>query len=89
MGKKILNRSSNYDYFFVKPAAKGNVHKTARKLIEIGRVREVAITEGDYGFVLKANPLCKGGADSLNAKIQKIAGGSSAKAVCRCRYNKR
>jgi hypothetical protein len=89
MDKKIRNQSGNYDYFFVKPAAKENVHETARKLIKIGRIREVAITEGDYGFVVKAYPQYKEAADSLNAEIRKIAGGSSAKAACRCQYSKR
>lgn len=89
MSKKIMNRISNYEYFFVKPAAKENVHETARKLIELERIKEVFITEGDYGFVVKANLLYSEAADSLNAEIKKIVGGSSTKVACLCQYSKK
>ncbi len=88
MDKRIRNHRGSYDYFFAKPEAKGNVHKTAQKLIGIKRIREVSITEGDYGFVVKADLLYKEGADSLNKEIRKIVGGSSSRAVCRCQYSK-
>lgn len=88
MANKIKNHSSNYNYFFVRPIAKKNVHETARKLIGIAGIREVVITEGDYGFIVKADPLYGKGNDSLDREIIKIVGGSSSKAVCYCEYHK-
>jgi hypothetical protein len=49
-----------YHYFFVKPGRNGNLHKAAARLMGIRKVREVAITEGDYGFVVKANDVKDG-----------------------------
>lgn len=89
MANKIKNRSYNCDYFFVKPAAKKDVYKTAKKLIGIDRVREVVVTEGDFGFVVKADPSDNEGNDPLHTEIMKIVGGSSNKAVCLCQYSKK
>jgi hypothetical protein len=88
MGKKITNDSASFDYFFVKPSVKGNVHKAAKKLIGIKGIREVSITEGDYGFVVKADFLYERDNDFLYREIIKVVGGTSKKALCYCQYNK-
>lgn len=88
-GKNVRSYGSSYDYFFVKPGRKDNVHKTAQKLIGIKRVREVVITEGDYGFIVKADPLHDDRNDLLGKEIIKVVGGSSKMAVCYCEYSKK
>ena len=88
MGKKTMNNSVSYDYFFVKPSVKGNVHKTAKRLINIKGIREVSITEGDYGFVVKADFLYERDNDFLYREIIKAVGGTTKKALCYCQYNK-
>jgi hypothetical protein len=86
MGKKTRRVSGSFDYFFVKPSAKYNVHEAAKRLIGIDRVREVSITEGDCGFVLKAEQSY--GDDNLDREITDAVGGASRKAVCHCKYLK-
>ncbi len=85
MGKKIRGNGRGYDYFFVRPVRKEGVHEAAKKLMGIESVREVAITEGDCGFVVKAEQSF----DERNAvgrEIVRTVGGSSRKAACYCQY---
>ncbi len=89
MGKRIRGNSGNNRYFFVKPVVKENVYKTAKRLIGMERVKEVAITEGDYGFVIKAAPLNDSQSDYLFRKIMEVVGGSSNNAVCLFQYSKK
>lgn len=88
MGKKTIDNSGSFDYFFVKPSVKGNVHKAAKKLMDIKGIREVSITEGDYGFVVKADFLYDRDNNFLYREIVKAVGGTSKKALCYCHYNK-
>ena len=88
MDKKTMSNSASFDYFFVKPSRKGNVHKAAKKLIEIKGIREVSVTEGDYGFVVKADFLYERDNDFLHKEIMKAVGGTTKKALCYCQYNK-
>ena len=82
--KNIRMVSHGYHYFFVRPGRNGNVHKAAARLMAIRKVKEVAITEGDYGFVVKADGL--EGEKEVVREIAKTVGGNSKKAVCHCRY---
>ncbi len=87
-GSKIAKGGASFDYFFVKPSVKGNVHRAARKLIGINGIREVSVMEGDYGFVVKADFLDEQANNLLYREIMKAVGGSSRKAVCYCQYHK-
>ena len=87
MGKKIRSCSGSYDYLFVKPGGNGDVHSTARKLMDIDMVREVAITEGEYGFVLKVKRAF-GRQENIGKKITRVTRGSSEKVACYCQYIK-
>ena len=90
MGKRITTHSRSFDYFFVKPSGKSSesVHRAAKKLIGISRVREVSITEGDYGFVVKAEQAYDDGNLTSGEIVRAIGGGSSKRAICHCRYVK-
>jgi hypothetical protein len=86
MGDKRIKRvSRGYHYFFVKPGRNSDAHKAAEKLMRIEDVEEVSITEGDYGFVVKAQEPHENGKDILDS-ITKAVGGNSARAVCHCKY---
>ena len=84
-GRNMRRVSHGCHYFFVRPGRNGNVHKAAARLMRIGKVREVAITEGDYGFVVKAHGV-EDDDKAVTREIAKVVGGSSRKAVCHCRY---
>ena len=88
MNDKIRSSNVNCKYFFVKPVVKENVYKTAKKLMKLGRITEVAITEGDYGFMVKASPLNEKQIDPLSRKIMEIVGGSADNVSCLCKYVK-
>ena len=81
----IRKVSHGYHYFFVRPGRSGNLHKAAARLMGIRKVSEVAITEGDYGFVVKARDI-RDGEKAVVREIAKAVGGSSKRAVCHCRY---
>lgn len=88
MSKKTTTGSGGFDYFLVKPSVKENVHKTAKKLINIKGVREVSITEGDYGFIVKADFFAERDSNFLHKEILKAVGGTSKKALCYCQYKR-
>ncbi len=56
MGKNNAGpgKGSCFDLFFVKPLKGSNAHEAAKALSRLKGVREVLLTEGSYGFVLKA-----------------------------------
>ena len=83
---KVANKTSGgFDYFFVKPLLYGNAHASARKLAGIRGVREVALTEGEYGFVVKADP-SDSSDSSIHDEIISAVGGTLSHAVCHCQY---
>ena len=83
--KNIRMVSHGCHYFFVKPGRKTGVHTAAARLMGIRKVKEVAVTEGDYGFVVKAHGV-QDGDKAVVRGIARAVGGSSRKAVCHCRY---
>jgi len=88
MGKRTIASRTGFDYFFVKPSGNEDVQKAAKKLMGIKGIREVAVTEGDYGFVVKADLLYEGENALLHREIAKAVGGTARKAVCICNYRK-
>lgn len=89
MSKKLRKRSVSYDYFFIRPAERKDAHRAARKLMGIEKVKEVAITEGRYGFVIKADLTHGNPEESIGKEIIKVAGGSVERATCHGSYRKR
>ena len=53
--RRIKRVSRGCHYFFVKPRQNGSVHAAAEGLMRIEKVREVSVTEGAFGFVIKAH----------------------------------
>ena len=46
--------SSSYQFYLVGPPANSNTTALAEKLINLRNVKEVFVTDGDYGFIVKA-----------------------------------
>lgn len=82
--KGILRIAKGHHYFFVKPNSKENVYETAERLMEIRSVKEVAITEGHFGFVVKAEDSAR----TTTNRINRIARGTSSIVACHCHYVK-
>lgn len=78
----------NCNFFFVRPGRNKDAYNTANRLAEIRKVKEVFLTEGDVGFVVKTDTVHKEDSYQLLKQISKVAGGSSSKAVCYCLFNK-
>jgi hypothetical protein len=72
--------------FFVMPAKCSDVHKSAKKLIAIGKIKEVMITEGSYGFVVRTEAGAEPG--RIGKDISRVVGGVSRIAVCHYLYRK-
>ena len=91
MGKIVKTRikcdSRSYECFLVKPEASGDLHTAAKRLMEIESVKEVLVTEGDYGFLVRTDPIWSD-LDLMGKRIAKAVGGNSRKALCYCRYSK-
>jgi hypothetical protein len=90
MGKKTNNHAGtgrSFDYFFVKPLLGGDAHASARKLAQIRGVREVSLTEGEYGFIVKTDISDDEGSNTVYDSIRSVVGGKLRRAVCHCSYS--
>lgn len=85
----MRNKIHSFSYHFVKPGGGKNVHNVAKRLMRIEKVREVVITEGEYGFIVKSEPLYDNDEDMVGIGIAKVVGGHSKKAMSHCIYSKR
>ena len=84
--KGIALSNSAGSLFFVMPAKCSDVHKSAKKLIAIGKIKEVMITEGSCGFVVRTEAEAESG--RIGKEISKVVGGISRIAVCHYSYRK-
>ena len=84
-GKSALGNGKG-SLFLVMPSKCSDVHKSAKKLMAIGRIREVMVTEGSYGFVVRADAgvECR----KMGREIARVVGGMSRIAVCHYSYRK-
>ena len=90
MGNRNGNGSGSgrsFEYFLVKPILNGDAHRSARRLAKIHGVREVALTEGEYGFIVKADISDEQSSRTIRDEIAAAVGGEMRTAVCHCRYS--
>ena len=50
---RIRNNCSGYSLFFIKPKHVYDIHESATELMQMKNVKEVLVTSGRYGFVVK------------------------------------
>ncbi len=86
MNKVVVKNARIGNLFLVRPGRTADVHESAKRLMEVGSVREVLITEGSCGFIVKAVPGAEAG--PLGKEISRIVGGRSEVAVCHYQYRK-
>ncbi|MGD0729435.1 MAG: hypothetical protein ABR981_05145 [Candidatus Micrarchaeaceae archaeon] len=77
----------NYRFYFVEPFENMDANNFARKLINIKDVEEVFVTEGDYGFVVKAKSSEDKQQDNICKCISRL-GGSFGKVTSHYQYKK-
>lgn len=53
--KDRISRCIGYSLFFIEPKKVGNTDCIANELIGLNSVKEVAITSGKYGFLVKCS----------------------------------
>ena len=87
VGIEIRKVSRGHHYFFVKPKQNGSIDKAVARLMKIDVVKEVSVTEGEYGFVVRTNRIHEDDTEVLS-RIRKVVKGKSAKAICYCSYVK-
>lgn len=81
---RLIRGSSGYRLFFIRPRKSSNADLVAQKLLKMNNAKEVLLTEGPFGFVVKA-----AGADDrddLDEFMEKNF--KYRKVVCRYRYGK-
>lgn len=84
--QRIVKNTRMDNLFFVMPGQGSNVHKSAKRLIGMSKIREVLITEGACGFVVRTVPSTE--REDLSKEISRIVGGRSMVAVCHYQYRK-
>ncbi len=77
-----------YKFYFVRPPVNANADRLAEELINIKNVEEVFVTDGDYGFVVKARFSEGKEPDDAYTYISKKLGGSFGRVTSYYQYRK-
>ena len=85
MAKKIAKL---HRLFFVRPKENTNVDELAEKFAGFDSVDEVLLTEGDYGFIVRARIGSLEEQKELAKSISEVSSGSCGTAVSYYRYRK-
>ena len=81
--KQIRRTNNSSAFYFIEPESGSDANETAMKLMQVNGVREVHITEGAYGFIVKAKAEH---AKELQLQLPKSMKVQSA--ASHCRYSK-
>jgi hypothetical protein len=81
-------QGTGYRLYIVNPRSGSSASRTAEKLIKIDGVKEVLVTEGSCGFVVKAGARTEPESRKVCAAIQSSAGGSTKEIIAHYRYRK-
>lgn len=77
-----------YRFYFVEPPEGADADRLAERLMGIKDVEEVFVTDGDYGYVVKARSLEGKEPDDTDRHLIKCIGGNFCKAVSYYQYKK-
>ena len=90
--KQLCRRSGRIrlccSFFFVRPGSNSNVHLAVQRLVSMHHVKEVQITEGEYGFIVKSALLDYEKQQELGRRIEKTAKGTSKSLVSHCEVSR-
>ncbi|MDE1851063.1 MAG: hypothetical protein KGH69_00020 [Candidatus Micrarchaeota archaeon] len=84
--KVTVRKASLHRLFFIKPGTKGNVQDAVENLLGLQGIKEVLVSEGDYGLIVKARH--SEGEDVLRTYISKNFRGRFGEVVCYYAYRK-
>ncbi len=84
--KNRISRCNGYSLFFIEPKTFGNTDYIANELITLNSVKEVAVTSGKYGFLVKCEPYHKKEKEIMQHIKKKI--GSVSKLECHYSYTR-
>ncbi len=77
-----------YKFYFVEPQENADANRFAERLMGMKGVEEVFVTDGDYGFVVKARVSGEGKTDNAHDYLSRRLGCSFGKATCHYQYKK-
>ena len=77
-----------YRFYLIKPPRNANADKLAEELIGIRDVEEVFVTDGDYGFLVKARFFSDREPDDACRYIESRLSGSYGKITSHYQYTK-
>lgn len=83
-----VRHGKGYRFYLVNPQSGASASKTAAKLMKISGVSEVIITEGRYGFIVRAQAETAPQGRRVYSAIQSCVKGSLSEAVAHFRYVK-
>ncbi|MEM0201444.1 MAG: hypothetical protein QXD23_03495 [Candidatus Micrarchaeaceae archaeon] len=81
--KNRISRCNGYSLFFIEPKKLININFVATELINLKSVKEVAITSGKYGFLVKCLPYY----EKENEVIQHIKKNIGTVSKLECHYS--
>ncbi len=85
---KGRKREALHKFYFVRPRVNADANKLAERLIGLKAVEEVFLTEGDYGFVVKARFFKDQEPNDVGRYISRNVGLEFGKVVSYCQYSK-
>ncbi|MDE1856796.1 MAG: hypothetical protein KGH98_01790 [Candidatus Micrarchaeota archaeon] len=64
-------RGSDHRFFLIRPSAGSDIGKMAERLMGFECVQEVYVTDGEFGYLVKARPNADGKADKAEDYIRR------------------
>ena len=84
-----IRRAAMHKFYFIKPKPNTNAEELALRLIGLKHVDGVFLTEGEYGFIVKARVSGIGGKESIAECIYKNVGSRYGEVTSYFEYRKR
>jgi len=83
-----IRRTAMHKFYFIKPKPNTNAEELALKLIELKHVDGVFLTEGEYGFIVKARVSGIDGNANIAEYISKTVGSRYGEVTSYFEYRK-
>ncbi|MDE1851251.1 MAG: hypothetical protein KGH69_00995 [Candidatus Micrarchaeota archaeon] len=84
--RATVRKASLHRLFFIRPTDNANLNRTILKLLKLEEIKEVLVSEGDYGLIVNA---CQNdGNGELHDYLSKNFKGRFRKAICHYSYKR-
>ena len=84
-----IRKDSMHKFYFIKPKPNANAEELALRLVELKHVDGVFLTEGEYGFIVKARVSGIDGSENVADYISKNVGSRYGEVTSHFEYRKR